>query len=246
MYPDLLQKMVSPITLEEIYYPDSDGEPMAESDFQRNALMYCVDTLRMYFKARPKVYVSGNLLIYYEKGNVSKSVAPDVFVVFGVSNHDRSSYKVWEEGKGPDVVIEIMSKTNWRKDERNIELYRSLGVKEYFMYDPTGDCIDPVLKGYWLDEDGVYQKMHLDKTARGGLKLDSMLLHLELRVKKGQLRLYNPNQRSYLFSHAEEQVGRLQAEKQTEQERQRAEQERQRAERLLTQLRSLGIEPKEV
>ena len=55
------------------------------------------------------MYVSGDLLIYYEEGNPRVAVAPDVFVVFGVEDRMRMSYKVWEEGKGPDFVLEVAS-----------------------------------------------------------------------------------------------------------------------------------------
>ena len=68
----------------EIEYPDTDGLPMAESDFQRQYLSYSVEVLRIYFQNHPDVYVSGNLFIYYEQGNPKAVVAPDVFVVFGV------------------------------------------------------------------------------------------------------------------------------------------------------------------
>ena len=83
---------------------------MAETDAQGIPLMYAVTGLRDFFLRRPDVYVSGNLLIYYEEGNVHASVAPDVFVVFGVPNHTRPIYKVWEEGKSPDFVMEITSR----------------------------------------------------------------------------------------------------------------------------------------
>ena len=62
------------------------------------------------------MYVSGDLLIYYEEGNPRVSVAPDVFVVFGVEDRMRMNYKVWEEGKGPDFVLEVASPRTWRED----------------------------------------------------------------------------------------------------------------------------------
>ncbi len=102
---------------EPVSYPDSDGEPMAESDHQRDYLTYLVEALKQHFQDQPQVYVSGNLLIYYEEGHPELSVAPDVFVVLEVPKHTRDIYKVWEEGKAPDVVIEITSRTTQQKDE---------------------------------------------------------------------------------------------------------------------------------
>ncbi len=204
---------------EEIFYPYTDGEPMAESDFQYKFLVYVRDALDAHFSKKPNVYVSGNMFIYYAEGNPYKKVAPDVFVAFGVPKYQRYSYKVWEEGKIPDVVIEIVSKGNWKKDEQNINLYSRLGVKEYFRYDPTGDCLDPVLQGHWLDEDGTYQKMELETFPNGVQKLDSFLLNMELRLESGRLRLYDLKQEIYLFSYAEERLERLEAEAHAEEER---------------------------
>ncbi|MCY4511741.1 MAG: Uma2 family endonuclease, partial [Acidobacteria bacterium] len=89
-----------------IHYPSSDGRPMAENDAQRNAIMYAVGALTRHFRDRRDVYVSGDLLIYYEEGNPRVSIAPDVFVVFGVEKRERPNYKLWEERRGPALVPE--------------------------------------------------------------------------------------------------------------------------------------------
>ncbi|MDM8523863.1 Uma2 family endonuclease, partial [Desulfococcaceae bacterium HSG8] len=209
-------KTISHEPEEAIFYPDTDGKPMAESDFQRNPLVYCVEALKEQFSTDPDVYVSGNLLIYYEQGNPLKSVAPDVFVVFGVPGYDRSSYKIWEEGKFPDAVIKIISKSTWKKDPDNVSLYRRLGVKEYFLFDPTGRYIDPALRGYRLDKRGTYRQIRVVNLPGGILKSGSLRLGLELRVESGRLRLYDPKRGEYLFNLGEEKQGRLQAEARAE------------------------------
>ena len=100
----------------EVEYPSSDGKPLAENDAQLAAILYGVGALRVRYAGRGDVYVSGDLLIYYEEGNPRVSVAPDVFVVFGVEDRMRMNYKVWEEGKGPDFVLEVASPGTWRED----------------------------------------------------------------------------------------------------------------------------------
>jgi hypothetical protein len=224
---------------------------MAESDFQRKPLTYCVDALDTHFKADPDVYISGDLLIYYEPyrpGIPAKSVAPDVFAVLGVPKYDRRSYKIWEEGKSPDMVIEIASEGTWKKDISNKKLYRRLGVGEYFMYDPTGDYLDPVLQGFRLDRTGRYRQMRPGKLAGGNWKLDSRVLGMQLRIESGILRLYDPRKKEYLFTHFEqtqrvkkEKTGRLSAEEAAKQEKaarlaaeEAAKQEKQRAEQEKT------------
>ena len=227
---NMLAKTVYPEPEDDVFYPDTDGKPMAESDFQRNPLIYCVEALKERFRSDPNIYVSGNLLIYYEKGNPFKSVAPDVFVIFGVSGHDRSSYKIWEEGKSPDVVIEIISESTWKKDQNNVSLYRKLGVTEYFMFDPLDRHLDPVLQGYRLDRIGRYQQIHVGKLPDDILRADSIGLGLELRVESGRLRLYDPELREYLLDYSEERQTRLWERARAENERRRAETENRRAE----------------
>lgn len=73
-------------------YPASDGQPMAETDHQRTPLTYAVDRLRLHFRDRPDVYVSGNLFIYYEEGNPQAVVAPDVFMVMGADGRPTNDY----------------------------------------------------------------------------------------------------------------------------------------------------------
>ena len=97
-------------------YPTSDGKPMAETDWHRNLMADLIATLKEHYAPQDRVYVSGNLLLYYELGNRRRRVAPDVFVVKGIPKHNRPNYLLWEEGKGPGVVIEVTSSTTRRED----------------------------------------------------------------------------------------------------------------------------------
>ena len=210
----------------ELEYPSSDGKPMAESDSQGIPLMYAVTGLRDYFRDRHDVYVSGNLLIYYQEGNPGASVAPDVFVVVGVANHIRTSYKLWQEPKGPDFVLEITSRNTRHEDQgRKRELYRALGVQEYWQYDPTGDYLDPPLQGRQLVV-GRYVRLPASDLADGTLAMASPVLGLELRISRHGLRFHDPVTGDDLPSLAESREARERA----EQGRQRAEQEWRRAE----------------
>src|SRR5438874_13703873 len=88
-------------------YPTSDGRA-CDSDLHRDLMADLIATLDEWYAADPKVCVSGNLLIYYEKGNKRRRVAPDVFVARGVQKAMRPNYLLWEE-KPLDVVIELTS-----------------------------------------------------------------------------------------------------------------------------------------
>ena len=136
------------------------------------------------------MYVSGNLLVYYEEGNPGASVAPDVFVVLGVSGADRPIYRLWEEAKEPDFVLEITSRTTYREDQgRKRELYRSLGVREYWQYDPTRDYLEPPLQGLELSA-GEYRRLPGRELTDGTLAVASVVLGLELRLTERGLRLH--------------------------------------------------------
>ncbi len=213
-----------------IEYPTEDGVPLAESDYQAIPLMYAVTGLRDFFRRRPDVYVSGNLLVYYEEGNVDASVAPDVFVVFGVPSHRRPIYKVWEEGKSPDFVMEITSNHTRDEDEGpKRELYESLGVREYWQYDPTGDYLEPPLRCLSLVR-GEYEELTETRLGDGSLVMYSAVLGLEVRVEEGGLRFRDPETGESISTFTELRQGRQQARQQAELARQQAEQAQRQAE----------------
>ncbi len=130
------------VASETIDYPDSDGLPMAEGESQFWPILYVGAALDWYFQARDNVYVVGNLLLYYQEGDPGKSVSPDLMVVLGAPKHIRSSYRLWEEPKGPDIVLDIASESTYRidRDEKR-EIYAGMGVLEYWQCDPAGGCL---------------------------------------------------------------------------------------------------------
>ena len=182
----------SPLPSPVVDYPDSDGQPVAETDFQRGPLWYANDVLARHFRRREDVYVSANMFVYYEEGKPGSVVAPDVFVVLGAPKYDRRSYKIWEEPKGPDFVLEVTSHSTRRVDEGpKRHLYAALGVGEYWQFDPTGDYLVPPLKGGRL-AGGNYVRLPLRPTPDGALFGRSEVLGLDLGLVKGRLRLRNP------------------------------------------------------
>ena len=173
-----------------VYYPDGDGKPMAESDEHWDVGVYCVEALKEWYKARNDVYVAGNNFIYFIQHRPLAFVSPDCYVVFGVDSRQRKSYKAWEEdGLLPNVVIEITSASTRSEDsERKLALYQDmLAVPEYFLFDPTGDYLDPRLKGYRLT-DNKYTV--LPQEADGSLHSEQ--LGLNLRGEGDRLRLFDP------------------------------------------------------
>ena len=137
--------------------------------------------------------------VYYEQGNPCKYVVPDAFVVKGISPKRRRVYQTWIERKSPDVVIETTSRKTRRKDMvEKLQLYAHLGVKEYFLFDPDQDYLDPPLQGYRL-RGTAYVPIEPDATG----SLTSEELGLRLREKEGKLQFYRLDAGERLLTPAE-------------------------------------------
>ena len=195
-----------------IIYPSTDGEPMAEDDAQLTAMLDTIPTLREWFDNREDVYAGGDMLMYYRMNDNQTRVAPDVFVVFGVGKHSRRSWIVWREGKAPDLVMEMASGSTWRRDMREKrDIYASMGVTEYWRFDPTGNYFTPPLIGERL-EGAEYQPMPLATDGEGVLWGRSAVLRLDICARPGPegnlLRLYDPDSGQWLRTHHEEAAAR--------------------------------------
>ena len=201
-----------------IDYPDSDGLPMAENESQFWPILYVGSALDRYYQDRDDVYVVGNLLVYYQQGDGSKSVSPDLMVVFGASKHVRSSYRVWEEPKAPDFVLEIASESTYRTDQgEKRDTYAAMGVPEYWQYDPVGSYLDPPLLGFRLVE-GRYVPIPATTQEGGLLVLRSEVLGLELHLSPGApvreaLHFYDAVRGEYLRTYREADQARAEAER---------------------------------
>jgi Uma2 family endonuclease len=190
----------------KIELPDEDFEPMPEGDIQRRNLSYATEALKLRFEKEENVYVSGNLFIRYEQDLAEKRVAPDIFVVFGMSNEDRVSYTIGEDGgKAPDFVLEVISRGTRTKDRKqNPLIYKYLGVKEYFQYDPSSKFLKSnALNGVRLEND-EYVAIASSVLEDGTLSLHSEVLGLDLHLYPNlTFRFFDPISNQMLRSYAE-------------------------------------------
>ncbi len=127
----------SQITTEPIIYPESDGKPMADNSKQFRWITTLKGNLDILFDEDPEVFIAGDML-WYPRPTAQISQAPDVMVVFGRPKGDRGSYAQANEGGiGPQVVFEIISPSNRRKEmQEKFAFYEQYGVEEYYTYDP--------------------------------------------------------------------------------------------------------------
>lgn len=137
---------------QEIEYPTSDGQPMAETTLHRKIMSDLIWGLDLRYLEVPDVWVGGNLFLCYEQGNPAAHRAPDVLLAKGVKKWDRPNYLLWEETP-PSLVVEVTSRKTRREDQGDKKsLYESIGVEEYVLFDPNGDYLRPRLQGHWLEK----------------------------------------------------------------------------------------------
>ncbi len=156
-----------------------------------------------------------------------------LFVAQGVRKRERKSWVLWQEGKPPDVVIELLSESTaaFDKNEKKQIYQDRLRAPEYFWYDPfSGE-----LAGFALSDE-QYQPLKPDAEGRWL----SRQLGLSLTLWQGR---YQGVEAQWLRWATRDGQLLPTGEEIAEREHERAEQERERAERLAAQLRALGIDP---
>ena len=180
--------------------PSSDDTPLADGRVQQGPLGYSRDSLRYHFRGqRDRIAVEGDMFVYYVGqdrggGPALASVAPDIYVVFGVPDRpDRDSYVLYHE---PDAdirfVLEIASQSTWARDHgHKRHLYASLRVGEYFLFDPPTAGRPARVTGLTLS-DGWYKEMPQVILPNGHRGVRSEVLQLAVYVREGQLRWYDP------------------------------------------------------
>ena len=209
-----------------VFYPNADGEPVAETYVHFYALLVTLEVLKQYLTGQ-NATVLGNQFMYYAEGFPKLRVAPDVMVIFNVAPGGRDNYKIWQEKQVPAVVFEMTSKSTKGEDMGEKKtLYERLGVEEYWLFDPKGEWIATQLQGYRLQETG-YAPITDGR---------SEPLKLRLQVEGQLIGFYREDTGEKLLIPEELAAALAQA-------RAAKEQAEEQVERLKAQLRSLGVEP---
>ena len=199
---------------DHVHYPIEDDEPLAESEHQLIPLTYAYAALTAWFESDPTTWVGADMFLYYEEGIPQSVVAPDVFVVTEThKTHRRNIFQTWVEGRVPELVLEVMSRTSVRRDlETKYGLYERLGVREYWLYDPTDEgFLEPRLQGNLL-VGGEYSSIEVTSES-GRLVGVSEVLGLELHAEAEWFRLFDPVSGEYLPDSQEQKRARDEAER---------------------------------
>ena len=165
-------------------FPTSDGKPMAENfinQIQMIGLQYALRQL-LERQGQTRAAIGGNQFLYYNPYNKRDNLSPDVYAALDVEPGSRDAWFTWKEGKAPDIVFEIASPSTWRQDvstapRGKLTLYGQLGVREYYVYNPTA-LAPPHLRAFVRrDEGAALEEARL--LPNGGVW--SVLLGAELR-----------------------------------------------------------------
>lgn len=213
------------ITSQQVIYPDSDGQPMADNTKHFRSIVTIQGGLDALFKDDPHVFVAGDLLWYPVEGDNKTRIAPDAMVVFGRPKGDRGSYQQWREDNiPPSVVFEVLSPGNRLPEMLNkLRFYERYGVEEYYMYDPDHED----LAGWLRSEEQLCEI----ETMAGWV---SPRLNIRFELTDEGLAIYRPDGQKFATY--------VQLEQQREEAIALAAQEAQRADRLAAKLQELGID----
>ncbi len=197
----------------EIHYPETDGMPLPDGEYQAPIFRRVVGDLDDYFERVPGAWVNGDTFIYYVEGNPRISVSPDCYVVFGLSDESVASiernntYRLWEVGKFPDFILEIGSESTADADSgRKRELYAELGASEYWRFDASGGEFygEPLIGERLVN--GEYRRIELRYEGDGQVWGHSEALNLDLWWKDNDLRFWDPAADRWLLRRGEERV----------------------------------------
>ena len=180
-------------------YPETDGKPMAASDMHREILIRTLQAFEAHFEQYPDVYISGDIMMYDIEGPLRTAISPDVLIAFGLGRKRRRTYKVWEEGKPPDFVMEFSSKSTYENDlTGKMVHYAKMGIQDYFLYDAERQYLPSPLMGFKLVS-GVY--VEILPGADGGLH--SEVLGLAFHLRDPHFGIYDPVSERWLQTLAE-------------------------------------------
>lgn len=239
--PQIINQVQTVIpTTSEIFYPSSDGEPLAETQQHVLAILMTLALLRLYLQDQQAV-VFADQFLYYIEGNPRARVAPDVMVVFDIEKRLYANYKIWEGKQTPAIIFEVTSagtkEVDWNFKKT---LYEQLGVTEYWLFDPYGEWVAEKLQGFRLNEDDIYKPIS-DNC--------SQVLQLRLQAEEYLIGFYRLDNGEKLLTPEELYIAAQEANQRAETANQMVEaaskqalQEKARADRLAEKLRQLGVD----
>ncbi len=193
-YMPIFPKAIGKTTVYIEGYPCEDDEPMAETDFHAEQITTLSDQFKRYFAINELVHIAVDSFIYYREGDITKCVAPDIHIVFGVDKYPlRRSFYTWAEGAVPTAVFEFLSDSTAHQDRhKKVGLYlNDIGVQEYFIHQPEMKK-PPEFRGWRRSPSGDIVEITPD--AQGGMFSEALNLRFQWEDQQhSHVRLLRPS-----------------------------------------------------
>lgn len=227
----------SALNKERVFYPDTDGQPMAENTLQYEWITIIKQGLEAAFLNRDDVFIAGDLFWYPVEGDNKTRLAPDVLVALGRPKGHRRSYMQWREGNmAPQVVFEVLSPGNRHMEMmQKFSFYENYGVLEYYIYDPDNFTFNGYVR---KDAQGKLVDLNEDELGNWSSPLLGISFHWD-----GESDLLIKDQYGKPFLNYQEIV---ELKSKAEQLQAELEAVKSRTELLAQKLRELGINPDEL
>ena len=192
------------------YNPD-EPEPMPEAMEQEPVVAEIIGIMHSRFTdfmSRPDVFLSSNTILCYDPTNLNVRRQPDIYLAFGVDQaaiRRRKIYLPWEAGKPPDLALEVGSESTGSEDTiAKHRVYATVGILEYWRFDPSGGEHHGEPMSGWILRDGAYRPVELITAPDGILKGYSELMELYLCWDEGWPRFFDPATGTYLENWRQE------------------------------------------
>ena len=178
-------------------FPDPPEDPDDKmTSFDHLTITGTAHSLAVHLGNRETTLVAGE---HYLALAPTRSLAgvryPDLLVAFGVdpeAYRRSNAYVISEQGKTPDLVMEVVSPSSGRTDRvEKRDDYAALGIPEYWRFDERGRVSEERLAGDRLVE-GAYVAVEIEELPNGVLQGYSAVLGLNLRWSDGELLFYDP------------------------------------------------------
>ena len=156
---------------------------------------------------RSGVFIAMNMALLFKAVGKRAKLVPDLLVAFDPVGRPKSSYSVPRQGKPPDFVLEVTSPSTAQRDRnRKKTQYAAMGVREYWLFDPSAKYLKPPLQGFRL-EGAEYARVAPNAEGR----LASKALDLELQAEGWSLRFFDPITARLIPTHEETHAARVEA-----------------------------------
>ena len=132
---------------------------------------------------------------------------PDLMIAFGVDPalyRESNGYIISEQGKPPDFVLEVASRSTGREDTGPKRRdYEALGIPEYWCFDETGEFHRTKLAADRL-VNGRYEPIPIEEVEPDILQGYSQILNLNIRWERGQLAWHDPATGRHIITFEDE------------------------------------------